>query len=119
LGRQIVNLSSSAAYHYPANAAASLYSAAKAGVLRMTETLATEWASFGINVNAIAPRMFRSEMSELLLERVGEAVLLGSPPRKRIGEPHHLDSTLMYLLAPASEFVTGTFIRVDDAQMPR
>lgn len=40
-------------------------------------------------------------------------------PRKRVGEPHHLDSTLLYLLAPSSEFVTGTCIRVDDAQLPR
>ena len=40
-------------------------------------------------------------------------------PRKRIGDPAQLDSTLLYLAAPASEFVTGTVVKVDDGQFPR
>jgi hypothetical protein len=39
-------------------------------------------------------------------------------PRKRIGDPAQLDSTLLYLAAPASEFVTGTVVKVDDGQFP-
>jgi NAD(P)-dependent dehydrogenase (short-subunit alcohol dehydrogenase family) len=115
---RIVNLSSVGAFHYTAGTAASLYCAAKSGVLRMTETLAMEWARYGINVNAIAPGLFRSEMSGQLLEEQEEKVKQ-TMPRKRIGEPGHLDSTVLYLVSPASEFVTGTCIRVDDAQYPR
>jgi len=116
---RIVNLSSAGAYYYPADGASTLYCACKGGVSRMTETLAMEWAKFNINVNAIAPGLFRSEMSEGLFERVGEERAVRNTPRKRVGEPHQLDSTLLYLLSPASEFVTGTVIRVDDAQQPR
>jgi len=116
---RIVNISSAGAYYYPANAAASLYCAAKAGVSRMTETLAMEWARYGINVNAIAPGLFRSEMSDGFLARVGESAALPLAPRQRVGEPHQLDSTLLYLLAPASDFVTGICVRVDDAQTSR
>jgi NAD(P)-dependent dehydrogenase (short-subunit alcohol dehydrogenase family) len=116
---RIVNISSSGAYHYPANAASTLYCATKAGVSRLTDTLALEWARHGINVNAIAPGLFRTEMSDSYLARVGERGALGAAPRGRVGEPHHLDSTLLYLVSPASEFVTGTCVRVDDAQVPR
>lgn len=115
---RIVNMSSVGAYQYAANAAAALYSATKAGVSRMTETLAMEWAKYHINVNAIAPGLFRSEMSEAHLAAVGDAATKRYP-RQRVGEPEQLDSTLLYLVSPASEFVTGICIRVDDAQMPR
>jgi NAD(P)-dependent dehydrogenase (short-subunit alcohol dehydrogenase family) len=115
---RIVNISSVGAYHYNPSSAASLYSATKSGVLRMTETLAMEWAKFGINVNAIAPGLFRSGMSEAYLNSVGD-VATKHYPRKRVGEPPQLDSTLLYLVSPSSEFVTGICIRVDDAQMPR
>ena len=67
----------------------------KAGVNRLTETLAVEWSRFGINVNAIAPGLFASEMSDGMIERMGD--LTRAFPRKRIGQPEHLDSTLLYL----------------------
>jgi NAD(P)-dependent dehydrogenase (short-subunit alcohol dehydrogenase family) len=56
---RMVNISSVAAYHYGGNGAA-LYSITKAGVVRMTEALAVEWARFNINVNGIAPGAFSS-----------------------------------------------------------
>jgi NAD(P)-dependent dehydrogenase (short-subunit alcohol dehydrogenase family) len=40
-------------------------------------------------------------------------------PRKRMGDPELLDSTLLYLVSPASEYVTGTIVKVDDGQFPR
>ena len=113
----IVNLSSVAAYSYSAKAASTLYAASKSGVLRMTETLAMEWAHYNINVNAIAPGLFMSEMSAGMIERIGDAAYANTP-RKRIGDAPQLDSTLLYLVSPASEFVTGVCIRVDDAQYP-
>jgi NAD(P)-dependent dehydrogenase (short-subunit alcohol dehydrogenase family) len=113
---RIVNISSMGAYSY-AGGGAALYSITKAGIVRMTETLAVEWARFGINVNAIAPGAFASEMMDGMLERVGD--ITRSFPRKRLGDPTQLDSTLLYLVSPASEFVTGTVVKVDDGQGSR
>jgi NAD(P)-dependent dehydrogenase (short-subunit alcohol dehydrogenase family) len=110
---RIVNIASSAAYSYGGNGAA-LYSVSKSAVVRLTETLAVEWARNHINVNAIAPGAFASEMMDGMLARIGD--FSATTPRKRIGDPAQLDSTLLYLCSPASDAVTGTSIRVDDGQ---
>ena len=110
---RIVNIASMAAYQYAGNGAA-LYSTTKMAVVRMTETLAVEWARQNINVNAIAPGAFSSEMMDGMLERMGD--ITKTFPRPRLGDAAQLDSTLLYLVSPASDFVTGTCIRVDDAQ---
>ena len=115
-GGKMVNISSVGAFNYSGNGAA-LYSITKAGIVRMTEALAVEWAKFNINVNCIAPGAFSSEMLDGMLERLGD--FSPSFPRKRIGLPSQMDSTLLYLVSPSSEFVTGTFIKVDDGQGPR
>ena len=104
------------AFHYAGNGAA-LYSITKAALNRMTEALAVEWARYGINVNGIAPGAFRSEMMDGMIERIGD--FTDQLPRKRIGDPAQLDSTLLYLVAPESEFVTGAVIKVDDGQGAR
>jgi NAD(P)-dependent dehydrogenase (short-subunit alcohol dehydrogenase family) len=113
---RIVNIASMAAYDYGGHGAA-LYSVTKAGVVRMTEALAVEWARFHINVNAIAPGAFASEMMDGMLERVGDITRGFS--RQRLGNPAQLDSTLLYLVSPASDAVTGTCIKVDDGQGSR
>ena len=68
---RMVNISSIGAYHYGGNGAA-LYSITKAGIVRMTEVLAVEWARYHINVNGIAPGAFSSEMMDGMLERMGD-----------------------------------------------
>ena len=113
---RIVNIASVAAFEYSGNGAA-LYSITKSAVVRMTEALAVEWASARINVNAIAPGAFSSEMMDGMLSRVGD--ISQHFPRKRIGDPAQLDSTLLFLVSPASEAVTGACIRVDDGQSGR
>ena len=113
---RIVNIASSAAYSYRGEGAA-LYSVSKAAVVRITETLSVEWARNNINVNAIAPGAFESEMMDGMLSRMGD--IAQHFPRKRIGNPAQLDSTLLYLVSPASDAVTGTCIRVDDGQGAR
>ena len=113
---RIVNISSIGAFIYTGIGAA-LYSISKAAVNRITETLAVEWARFGINVNAMAPGAVASEMTDMMLERLPG--LEASFPRRRVGEPSDLDSTLLYLVSPSSSFVTGTVIKVDDGQQPR
>ena len=69
------------------------------------------------NVNAIAPGAFASEMMDGMLERMGD--ITHGFPRKRLGKPSQLDGTLLYLVSPSSDFVTGATIRVHDAQGAR
>lgn len=113
---RIVNISSIGAYHY-AGGGAALYSVSKAAVNRITETLAVEWARHRINVNAIAPGAFNSEMMDGMIERLGD--ISQAFPRKRMLDPALLDSTLLYLVGPASEAVTGSVIVVNDGQSGR
>ncbi|MFV0523528.1 MAG: SDR family NAD(P)-dependent oxidoreductase [Acidimicrobiales bacterium] len=113
---RMVNISSMGAFHYGGGGAA-LYSISKAAVNRMTEALSVEWVRYGINVNGIAPGAFASEMMDGMMDRIGD--FTPTLPRKRLGNPAQMDSTLLYLCAPSSEFVTGTVIKVDDGQQPR
>jgi len=114
---RMVNIASIAAFNITPTSSASLYSLTKAGVVRMTEALAVEWARFSINVNCIAPGAFSSEMMDGMLERMGD--IAQGFPRKRICDPAQMDSTLLFLVSPSSECVTGTCIKVDDGQGPR
>lgn len=114
---RIVNIASIAAFDITPRSSASLYSITKAGVIRMTEALAVEWSRFNINVNAIAPGAFKTEMMDGMLERMGD--FSQTFPRKRICDPAQMDSTLLFLVSPSSECVTGTFIKIDDGQGPR
>lgn len=113
---RIVNISSMAGF-VTQGGGASLYAVTKTAVNRMTEALASEWAPFNINVNCIAPGAFASEMMDGMLSRMGD--ITRAFPRKRLGQPNQMDSTLLYLVAPQSEFVTGTVIKVDDGQSSR
>jgi NAD(P)-dependent dehydrogenase (short-subunit alcohol dehydrogenase family) len=113
---RMVNISSLGAFNYSGQGAA-LYSITKAGIIRMTEALAVEWARFNINVNAIAPGAFSSEMMDGMVQRMGD--ITKGFPRKRICDPAEMDSTLLYLVSPASSAVTGTYIKIDDGQGTR
>ena len=113
---RIVNISSMGAFNYGGNGAA-LYSVTKAAIVRMTEALAVEWARFNINVNAIAPGAFASEMMDGMLSRIGD--ISKHFPRQRICDPAEMDSTLLFLVSPASSAVTGAVIKIDDGQGSR
>ncbi|MEM7098191.1 MAG: SDR family NAD(P)-dependent oxidoreductase [Pseudomonadota bacterium] len=113
---RMVNISSVGGFNYSGNGAA-LYSITKSGIIRMTEALAVEWARYNINVNAIAPGAFASEMMDGMLSRMGD--IAKHFPRGRICDPAQMDSTLMYFVSPASEAVTGTYIKIDDGQGSR
>lgn len=115
---RVINISSMAAYDIDGDMGAALYSVTKAGMVRMTEVLAIEWAKNNINVNCIAPGMFYTEMVAGMFDKVGDNYSANFP-RKRICNPEQLDSTLLYLVSPSSDCVTGAVIKVDDAQHHR
>ena len=109
---RIVNIASGAAFS--AGVGTSWYAITKSAVVRMTEMLALEFARYDVNVNCIAPGAFESEMMDGMLERMGD--ITAGFPRKRLGKASQLDGTLLYLVSPSSDFVTGATIRVHDAQ---
>ncbi|GAB3141470.1 glucose 1-dehydrogenase [Amycolatopsis stemonae] len=111
-GSAIVNVSSVLGLIAPRFPQAA-YAASKAGVLGLTRDLAAEWSGRrGIRVNALCPGYFDSEMtadgSEVLREMVARQSMLG-----RFGEQSELDPALLFLLSPASSYVTGTTLTVD------
>lgn len=99
------------------------YSAAKAGVNSFTQWLAVHLAtecSPRIRVNAIAPGFFLTEQNRFLLtdKETGELTergqsIIAHTPMRRFGEPEDLLGTLLWLLSPASAFVTGIVVPVD------
>ena len=114
---RIVNIASMGAFRYQGGGGAALYSITKAGIVRMSEALSAEWAGYRINVNCIAPGAFESEMMTGMLARIGD--ISKGFPRRRVVDPALMDSSLLYLVAPSSEAVTGTTIKIDDGQGPK
>ena len=88
------------------------YSAAKAGLHHMTRVLARRLAPEHVNVNAIAPGPFESQMMKATLERFGD-MIRKSNPRGRIGEPEDMAGIAIYLASRAGAYVTGAVIPVD------
>ncbi|MFN0153302.1 MAG: SDR family oxidoreductase [Gaiella sp.] len=113
-GGKIVNISSVVAFRGTAPEAldALPYTASKGGLTALTTDLAVKWARFGINVNAIAPGWFPTDMSGKVLERSGE-LLLSRVPLGRFGSTHDLKGAIAFLASPASDYVTGQTLLID------
>jgi NAD(P)-dependent dehydrogenase (short-subunit alcohol dehydrogenase family) len=114
---KIVNVASVAAFGGapPELMNAVAYNASKGGVVSLTRDLATKWARHGINVNAIAPGWFPSDMNKALLDAQPDAYLEHIPLR-RFGGPDDLKGAVVFLASHASDFVTGQVVVVDGGQ---
>jgi NAD(P)-dependent dehydrogenase (short-subunit alcohol dehydrogenase family) len=90
------------------------YAASKGAVLSLTRSLAVEWAPRGVNVNAIAPGVFRTELNSGLLDGTdrGRELLLRTP-MKRFGNVSELTGTAILLASDAASYITGQCITVD------
>jgi NAD(P)-dependent dehydrogenase (short-subunit alcohol dehydrogenase family) len=91
------------------------YSASKGGVIIFTKDLACKWGMHNIQVNAIAPGWFPTDMSEKVIERNKESLLAGIP-LGRFGGPQDLKGAAIFLASSASDFVTGQILAVDGGQ---
>jgi NAD(P)-dependent dehydrogenase (short-subunit alcohol dehydrogenase family) len=90
------------------------YYASKGAVINLTRSLAVEWASYKINVNAIAPGFFPSEMTSTLFQDPNSLkYVISKTPLGRTGESADLKPTLIYLTSSASNYITGQTIFVD------
>ncbi len=106
---RIVNISSRA---WLGNAGQSNYAASKAGVVSLTRVLALELGKYGILVNAIAPGLINTPLSQNLTEVVKEK-LLNAQPTKSMGEPEDVAQVVAFLCDERTRFITGQTIYID------
>ncbi len=110
-GGAIVNVASILALRVAKQVAA--YVTAKAGLLRLTEALALEWAVHGIRVNALAPGYVETDLNRDFLRSPAGESLGKRVPMRRFGNPEDLDGALLLLASDAGRYVTGATITVD------
>lgn len=96
------------------------YTASKHAVAGLTRSLCNEWASQGVNVNAIAPGYFDTEMTAALrADPVRSRTISERIPANRWGKPEDLAGAVVFLASPASDYVNGQLLVVDGGWMAR
>ena len=90
------------------------YAASKGGLLQLTRVMAAEWASRGVNVNAVGPGAIETPMNEGLFADPGwRERALGKIPAGRFCEPDDVVGTVVFLASPASDMIHGQLILID------
>ena len=91
-----------------------VYSAAKSGVVSITQNLAREWAPHNVRVNALKPGFFPTEWSmKHFIDKKRKADILRHTPMRRFGRPEELAGAVLWLASDSAGFVTGSIVTVD------
>lgn len=112
---RIINISSVASGQVGVGIAGGAhYTASKGGVIGMSETLAVEWAPFGINVNVIAPGAIDTPMVQAAqIPKEAMDAMLQRVPLRRIGRPEEVSAMVVFLASEEASYVTGATFYVD------
>lgn len=117
-GGKIINIASMLSYQGGIRVPS--YTASKSGLMGLTRALANEWASSGINVNAIAPGYFATNNTAALqADPKRSAEILGRIPAGRWGQPAELGGAAVFLASNASDYVHGATLPVDGGWLSR
>ena len=115
---KIINIASLLSFSGGIRAAA--YAASKGGVAQLTKALANEWASKGVNVNAIAPGYIKTDMASALLnDPVRAAELMNRIPAGQFGTPDDIAGAAVFLTSEAASYIHGHILTVDGGWMAR
>lgn len=96
------------------------YAASKGAVAQFTKSLSNEWASQGVNINAVAPGYIATDMNEALInDEKRSKEILGRIPAGRWGKPEDIAGAVVFLATPAANYVHGEVLVVDGGWMGR
>lgn len=109
----IVNIGSMSGYIVNRPQLQTHYNASKAAVHHLTASLATEWASRGVRVNAVAPTYIQTEMTMNVVDKSMMDIWIRDTPMGRMGRPHEIASVVHFLACDASSLLTGTVVKAD------
>ena len=113
---KIVNVASTTSIRGVANLAG--YSTTKGALLELTRSLALEWASLGVQVNAIGPGAFATDQQKALLSSPQERIdaRLANIPDRRMGQPSEAGALVCFLASPVSDHITGALYMIDGGE---
>lgn len=115
---KIINMASMTSFFGSCNIAA--YASSKGAVAQMTKAFSNEWAPYGLNVNAIAPGGFKTDMTvPLWSDEKASEIAMARTPAGRWGTPEDIMGAVLFLASAASDYVCGVILPVDGGYLVR
>jgi NAD(P)-dependent dehydrogenase (short-subunit alcohol dehydrogenase family) len=113
-GGRIINMASMGSFRVLPGLVS--YCTSKAALAMLTQSLAREWARYGINVNALCPGYIETELNSAWFQDEKGKAQIKTFPRRRLAEEKDLDGMLLLLCSDASRAITGSLLTIDDGQ---